>query len=306
MAIEEKLVNFDEVEAAYNDNPTNTLKELIDRMSKLDQSKVELSVFTKATEIMECQKCGRVLGTSNYDRLTEKTECYGSICHNCEDRIETDVRSWRKRVKVKEQWRTLATELQKFSKHYRFVPEVEGNFHGDHIIIVDPEDKTIYARIQRETYGGRKWPYKSKRALRVYSSEYSVKYDRLRADFDGKGITKRIHDKCLDVIQQIKNLKWAEKESNKAYNLFKQMVEEKWGDRKLRFRNNCTYTVWIDGVKVLCYNMINDDVKTNFVVADIKTRDEDYDWESNTTVYFPEEAVLPLVDTINKYRSEDE
>jgi len=299
------LIYFDEVEEAYSENPTKALKDLVDKMLLLDQSKVELSVFMAANEIKECQKCGRQLGEFRYGQVTDNIKCYGTICQNCEDNIDADVRRWRRDVKVEAQWRELLLGLSLYSKHYHISEPKEGNYHGRHIVLTDPTDKTISARIQRESFGGRAWPYKTKQALRVYSSEYGIEYDKLRSDFDANGIVKRLHTKCLDVIRRVKEKKQWKVDAKDAVTEFKKKAKELFKGRTLRFKTNCNHTVYVDNVKVVCYH-IEDDSKHDryFNVADIKTRDTEYDWECMHTASFPtHEVVLVLVDAINNGRN---
>jgi len=173
----EELVPIEEIEEYCKNTPRGALKDLIEEMKRKEQKKVEKSVFIKARDTLECEKCGKIISTRKDGR---------EICSSClieEREEERKCQLRRKWLQLLERLNKIAPGCYKFSEDFE-ITRVEGRH---------------YCRIEREAIYQRRSFYASGHALRIYTDSYNVKASKLKKDFDTVD-PEELHKKCNELF----------------------------------------------------------------------------------------------------------
>lgn len=205
------LVTKEEVEAAYKETGKHSVKRLLEKMERFEQGKVAKSDLDKALAVLECNVCGTDIGP--------RGEAGGSkhgICRNCEQKEKER----KAEEELKEKWVKLHEELSALDNSYELVKKEYGGssiVHGKCSIYRD----TIFSS------GRSVFSRPSGHALRIGTTNYDIKANKLKKDFGAKGLAESLHNKCTELLERIEARKInEEKKEDKEEALIRALYEK--------------------------------------------------------------------------------
>ena len=178
----EGLVTISEVKKAYNELGKHSIKRLINEMEALDQGKIQKDKLEEAKLANECNVCHKVIPEGK------------SMCRDCE-------REERERLAENEldnKFEGLKDALNKFagSEVYKVVK-------GGYQTIIRRDVCDEYCEIYRDGISHRGGWSIYKHALRIRTSDYSIKAKGLQKDFGDKNVAKNLHERCNKLLEEI-------------------------------------------------------------------------------------------------------
>ena len=207
----EVLVTKHEVRAAYKETSKHSVKRLLEDMERFKQGMVEKFKLDAALAVLECGVCGKDIGP--------RGEAGGSklgICRNCEQ----EEKERKAEEKLKEKWAKLHEELSALDNSYELV---EKEYGGSLIV----RGKCSIYRDSIFSSGRSFYSRASGYALRISTTNYGIKANRLKRDFGAEGLAESLHNKCTELLKRIEARKInEEKQVNKEEALIRTLYEK--------------------------------------------------------------------------------
>jgi hypothetical protein len=198
---QKQLVSIDTMKAV--EIKTAALTKLIAEMEEVEQRKIDLKIFEKVRDLIECEKCGTELVNFKYISDIETRK----ICSKCladEKAQETKKRNYEE-LKIK--WKKLEIDLNKQdemgSATYQLVETPDkyliGNFSikrqfGNFNVTIYRTDLYSPSHYNHHVIG---------HALRIYTNNDNVNASKLQKDFGSFDVAGSLHKKCNELIKKL-------------------------------------------------------------------------------------------------------
>ena len=206
----ETMIEYNKVVDSYRKFKSPLLETLIKKMDTYGMTRCDEAEYTEAMAIRLCEHC-------KTNQVEEGRNAKEGLCRRCRE-VTQGRTEFEKRMEV---WEDLLTKLNALSRGYRLSFP---NQYGDITIIKYGLNGKIWTRIvETAMYSGYNSWRPSGHALRIETSSYNHKANKLKKGFNGKDVAENLDKRCTQFLKDIRAEQKAVIEAKKA----KETREEK-------------------------------------------------------------------------------